>query len=184
MTVVLRAECQEPEGSIFREVRLAPLTTERLRRLWDHLKRFPTLFNRHITGIDDFISTFVSRSPDGTIKANGIIWEVDDVGIIYITDIYPQYQATGHFTFWDQRFKGRENLIRRMLKYGFGEYSFHRIIAEVPLYSRPSLAAVEKIGFQKEGRLRKAVWYNGEWWDVNLYSILEEEIDGLLEAEH
>ena len=175
MEPVLRVRCEEPEGEFLREVRLMPLSIESLTYLWEKLSKFPILFNRHIEGMDDFFETFISQNQDGTLRANGIIWEVDDVGIFFLTDLYPAYQATGHFTFWDRRFRGRRDLIRQMVAYVFKEFGFRRLIAEIPLYAMPTIHAMEGIGFVKEGRLRKAAWYNGEWWDVTLYSVLEEE---------
>lgn len=179
---ILSYECSEPEGKVERSIYFVPLTSDRLRKYWENLSQFTTLFNRHMRGIDDFIATFVSQESNGELKLNGIIWEVDDVGIFFLTDIYPLYQATGHFTFWDRRIRGREKLIQRMLKHVFDEYGFHRIVAEVPLYSHATMGAVERVGFIKEGRLRKATYYRDAWWDVNLYSILREEINGILEA--
>jgi RimJ/RimL family protein N-acetyltransferase len=181
MDPVVRVVCDEPGGSVVRYVRPALLTRENLARYWSKLREFPTLFNFQITSFEDFAASFVSQE-NGVIKPNGLVWEVDDVGLFFLTDIYPVFQASGHFTFWDRRFRGREKLAQEMLKYVFREFGFRRIIAEVPLYSQPTLKAVERIGFTKEGRLREYVYYQGEWWDVNLYSILAREIldDGKL----
>lgn len=173
--IILTVTCVEPEGTFERVVKKTALSEERLKYYWEKLKKFDTLFNRHIVDVDDFIQTFLSQTASGEPQANGLVWEVDDVGIFFLTDIYPAFQATGHFTFWDQRFRGRENLVKAMIRYAFEEYGFRRVVAEVPLYTVPTMRAVEKVGFVKEGRLRKATWYQGEWWDVNLYSILKEE---------
>lgn len=181
-TPILSVPCKEPEGTFNRTVHFAPHSIERLRSYWENLSQFPTLFNQYINNVDDFIKAFVTEDERG-VKANGLVWEVDDVGIFYLTDIYPGYQATGHFAFWDRRFRGREMLIREMLKYVFDDLGFHRIVAEVPLYSNPTMKAVERVGFIKEGRLRKAAWYQGEWWDVNIYSVLDSEIDELVEVQ-
>jgi len=177
MEPILRVECQEPEGNILREIRLMPLSIENMKFLWDKLSQFPTLFDRHIVDIDDFSNTFLSQNSDGSLRPNGIIWGIDDVGIFYLTNIYPMYQATGHFTFWDRRFRGRRDLVRSMIKYVCKEFGFHRLVAEVPLYAMPTIHAMEGMGLIKEGRMRKATWYNGEWWDVNVYSVLEEEAE-------
>jgi RimJ/RimL family protein N-acetyltransferase len=184
MEPIMRVVCDEPTGSVSRTVYLASLAPERLRYYWEKLSRFPTVFNHHISEFDDFAAIFISME-GGEPQANGVIWEVDDIGLFFMTDIYPLFQATGHFTFWDQRFRGRERLVREMLKYVFKEFGFRRIQAEVPLYSPPTLAAVERIGFVKEGRLRKYTYYQGMWYDVNLYSVLAEEMldNGNPEAE-
>ena len=183
MDPILRVECNEPGGLVVRRITLAPLTLGKLEEYWEKLSKFPTLFNNHITDFNDFVGAFLSMDSNG-IRARGLIWEVDDVGLIFMTDIYPVFQASGHFTFWDRRFRGREKLIREMIKYAFKEFGFRRIVAEVPLYTQPTLKAVERVGFVKEGRYRKYVFYQGEWWDVNFYSILKEEVleDGVPEA--
>jgi RimJ/RimL family protein N-acetyltransferase len=173
--VLFRVECREPTGIYQRAVRELVLDEETLSDLWEKLSKFPTLFNNHIKTLDDFVNAFVDFS-GGEIKARGLVWAVDDVGILFITDIYPGFQASAHFTFWDRTFNGREELIRQMIRYVFEEFGFHRLIAEVPLYSRPTLQAAEKVGFVKEGRMRKFTWYKGQWWDVNLYSVLREEV--------
>ena len=174
MDVVMRVDCPEPEGLVTREVSFSPLTTESLKLLWEKLSQFPTLFNRRITSMEDFFTSFLTEGPNG-VKANGLIWEVDDVGIIYMTDIYPVFQATGHFTFWDGRFRGRELLILKMVEHVFDTFGFQRIVTEVPYYTQPTMGAVERVGFVREGRLRKATMYKDEWWDVALYSMLREE---------
>jgi RimJ/RimL family protein N-acetyltransferase len=38
-----------------------------------------------------------------------------------------------------------------------------------------SQKVLEKVGFKKEGTLRKPVVIRGEWTDMTLYSILREE---------
>ncbi len=180
--MIMKVECPEPEGTVVRTVSFVPLSVEKLRELWDKLSQFPTLFGQRMNTQEDFITSFISEDSNGKPQANGLIWEVDDVGILYLTDIYPVFQATGHFTFWDGRFKGRELLILKMLEHVFEEYGFQRITTEVPFYTQPTMGAVERIGFVREGRLRKATWYKDEWWDVAAYSMLRDESKGFAES--
>jgi RimJ/RimL family protein N-acetyltransferase len=142
------------------------------------LREFDVLFNDEVRqDLDSFIGIFLSGDGGNGVQANGLIWEVDDVGIIFITHITTA-SAQAHFSFWDRRIKGRESLIRQMLKWGFERFGFHRITCEVPLYAAAWLSrSVEKVGFKKEGRMREAVRYKGQWFDVNLYSILSHEVD-------
>lgn len=155
---------------------MAPLTLENLQKWWDKLKQFPTLFGGHIHSVDDFILTFVRIEDNGEITAKGIVWEVDDVGILYLTDIIPGFQASGHFTFWDRRLKGREDLCREALRHAFREFGLHRISTFVPLSVYRIVPAVKKIGFTMEGRLRSASWYKGQWYDCFVFSVIEGEI--------
>lgn len=173
--IILTVECPERGGTVVRHVREVQLTPEKMRLYWEKLSQFPVLFNRYIANVDDFITTFVSQDSAGNLKANGLIWEVDDVGILWITDIYPAYQALMHFTFWDRRLYGREPLVREMFKYTFKEFGFHRLVAEVPVYTWKVNHFAKKVGLTGEGRLREAVMYKGQWFDVILYSILRRE---------
>lgn len=140
------------------------------------------LFNELVKTFDDWVQQFVHIRDDGKVEPTGLIWQVDDVGILFLTEIRPGHQALGHFTFWDGRLRGREELMREWIRYLFMKYDFHRLEAEVGLYAKPALNFVERIGLTKEGRKREARLYqpNGEpepeWWDVNLYSVLESEV--------
>jgi len=169
-------ECVESDGTQMRSVRLCKLTPEKLKYLHEKLSQFEVMFNEHVQGdMESFIKTFLTFE-GFDIQPTGLIWEVDDVGILYLTEIRPAYEAQAHFSFWDRKFFGRENLIRKMMRYVFDEFGFHRIVVEVPLYAKPTLFAIERIGFVQEGRKREAVKYRGKWFDMNLYSILEHEV--------
>jgi RimJ/RimL family protein N-acetyltransferase len=173
---VVTVRCNEPEGTFDRAVTPVALSTEKLRYYYDKLKEFDVVFNDHVPNTPGgFASIFVTVSEDLTVSANGLLWEVDDVGILYLTHIIPGLSALAHFSFWDRRLRGREELVRRMIQYCFLKYRFQRIETRVALYANPVLAAVERIGFVKEGRARKAVRRGGDWYDVNLYAMLREE---------
>lgn len=169
--------CTEPEGTTLRNVRPVALTTEKLNDYYERLKEFDIAFNDHVPNSPGgFASIFLSVNEDLTVSANGLVFEVDDVGILYLTDIIPGFSGIAHFAFWDRRLRGREELIQKMISFAFEQYGFHRIETRVAMYAIPMLAAVERIGFKKEGRAREAVLKNGDWYDVNLYSILRREV--------
>ena len=174
---ILSVKCSEPEGEVVRVVRPAPISLESLRHYYEKLKKFDVVFNDHVQNTPEgFASIFISWDEDGNITPNGLLWTVDDVGILYITNLRPGYSAQAHFSFWDRRIRGREELIRKMIAYCFDRYEFHRIETRVALYATGIMGAVERIGFKKEGRARESVRFNGDWFDVNLYSILEGEV--------
>ncbi|KKL90951.1 hypothetical protein LCGC14_1899580 [marine sediment metagenome] len=183
--MVLTFECIEPEGTVMREVRPARLSFETLKGYYDKLKEFDTVFNGYVANnIDAFIYSFVKGNGSEDLQATGIIWEVDDVGILYLTNISVGNDAYAHFNFWDRRFKGRENLIRGMMRYVMKEFDLHRITSEVGLFAAPWLpSALERIGFVREGRKREAIWYvpkgarEGEWFDSLIYSMLRHEVE-------
>jgi RimJ/RimL family protein N-acetyltransferase len=173
---VLTMRCVEFKSEVVRHVSPVALTYEKLRYFYDKLKEFEVLFSDELP--NDFISfagRFLHEGRDGLLVANGLIWEVDDVGIVFMTGI-TDYSAVVHFTFWDRKFKGREDLLREMLRYGMERFGFERFETRIGLYAKGALYAVERIGFVKEGRLRKVTRYKGEWFDANIYSVLREEV--------
>lgn len=175
--VVLSVECVEPKGAIVRHVRRCYLSFEKLRTLYDRLGQFEVLFNnQHGGDFKAFVSNFVAQTGPDTFEPTGLFWEVDDVGILYLTNIKPGYEATAHFSFWDRRYRGREELLKEMIRYNFEKLQLHRLVAEVPLFAPALLSFTEKLGFVKEGRRRQTTWYKNQWFDSNIYSILRSEV--------
>jgi len=176
---VLSHRCDEPGGPIVRTVRVGSYSFDMLRMLWEKIQEFDTLFDDfYEKDFSRFVDAFVKQDAAGNYVATGLFWTVDDVGIFRLTEMMPLQSAHAHFLFWDKRFRGREGLIRASLKHAFDKYKFHRIKVEVPLYAQKTLVAVERIGFKKEGRMREVVKYKGDWFDANLYSILERDLEG------
>jgi len=160
-------------------VRPAVLTFETFKGYYDKLKKFKTVFNSYVeNNLDDFIKLFVSGDGKDDIRATGLIWEVDDVGILYLTEIAPGHDALAHFNFWDRIFNGREKLIRGMVRHVMDEFALHRVTVEVGMFAAPWLPkAVERIGFKREGRKREAIKFDGKWFDSIMYSMLRSEVN-------
>jgi len=172
---VLSVECDEPDGKIIRHVRLASLTVERIRFLWERLREFNVLFNDQVrVDFGSFVEHFLLQV-DGEFVPAGLIWDVDDVGIFFLNEINEGVSATAHFVFWDRRFSGRRELCRKMIEYVFATYDIERIEVRVPIYAYFTIRAVELIGLRREGRLRHAVKYEDKWFDILVYSILRGE---------
>jgi len=65
--------------------------------------------------------------------------------------------------------------VKIMVDYLFLSKDIVRIQAHIDPRNTASLRVVEKIGFKKEGTIRKSFFTRGEWRDMLLYSILREE---------
>lgn len=65
--------------------------------------------------------------------------------------------------------------MRLMLDYGFGILNLHRIELNVFAYNERAIHTYEKLGFQREGVQRQALYYNHAYHDSILMSMLEEE---------
>ncbi|WP_233508436.1 GNAT family N-acetyltransferase [Spongiactinospora gelatinilytica] len=64
---------------------------------------------------------------------------------------------------------------RDLVGYLFAHTPVHRIQAGTDVKNLAEQRVLEKIGFQREGVIRRAQWRMGEWHDQILYSILREE---------
>lgn len=64
---------------------------------------------------------------------------------------------------------------RTIIDYGFRTLKLHRITAAIGPDNTGSIAVVQRLGMQHEGRLRDHVHTNGAWRDSLLYSILAHE---------
>ena len=175
---VLTCECDEPEGIVNRSIYPMILTPRALKEFWERARHHNTLFSADVRGdFKTFLELFLHELPSGDIECHGLFWVVDDyIGVYYMTDIKPGVDAQVHYSFFDGRHKGRVNMSRMLLKHAFDEYKFHRLSASIPLYAQPALMFVEKMGFKKEGRKRSFAWHNNQWFDVNLYGILRDEV--------
>lgn len=71
---------------------------------------------------------------------------------------------------------------RLIVGYGFEELHLHRISLEVYAFNPRARRAYEKAGFVAEGVLRDALYWDGEWIDATVMSILAPEWHKLRQA--
>lgn len=79
--------------------------------------------------------------------------------------IEAQYQGKGY---------GGE-AIRWALNWAFEMAGLHRVGLTVFEWNVSARGLYEKLGFVAEGREREALWFDGRWWDVLYYGILDFE---------
>jgi RimJ/RimL family protein N-acetyltransferase len=63
----------------------------------------------------------------------------------------------------------------RVLQVAFEELGLHRVILRVAVGNEASERVADKLGFVREGLLRKEVLVNGVWMDHSLWAMLDEE---------
>ena len=68
---------------------------------------------------------------------------------------------------------------RLLINYGFQQLNLHRISSSAIAYNERSIKLHKKVGFREEGRLRQAMFKNGQYHDRVEFSILREEWKGL-----
>lgn len=62
-----------------------------------------------------------------------------------------------------------------LIEYGFQQLNLNRISASVLESNEKAINLLKKIGFKVEGRLRKARFKNGKFYDQILFALLREE---------
>lgn len=62
-----------------------------------------------------------------------------------------------------------------LLRYAFGELNLFRVTAVVPAYNEGTIHLFQKFGFMEEVRRRKALFRDGEFWDVIGFGLLNAE---------
>ncbi|MFJ5989735.1 GNAT family N-acetyltransferase [Lentzea sp. NPDC092896] len=64
-----------------------------------------------------------------------------------------------------------------MLELGFKQLGLHRIVAECDPRNEPSWRLMERLGMRREAHFRQNEIFKGEWGDLFVYALLEEEYD-------
>jgi RimJ/RimL family protein N-acetyltransferase len=100
----------------------------------------------------------------GNCGLHAIDWKnrVAEVGIIIGEK---EYQSKGYGT----------EAMEILINYGFKTVNLNRIQLRVYEFNSRAINSYKKIGFVEEGRMRKAVFINGEYHDIIIMSILQDE---------
>jgi RimJ/RimL family protein N-acetyltransferase len=103
------------------------------------------------------------------------------IGNVYLNNIdYFNKNANsglllGDKSLWGQGF-GTEGYLL-LLHHAFYDLGLIRVSARQLLHNKASIRLHEKSGFKNEGILRKAIFKDGEYRDLNLMSVLREDFD-------
>ena len=64
--------------------------------------------------------------------------------------------------------------LQLLINYGFQKLKLHRIEAEIFEYNKISVKLFEKLNFKCEAILKDSLWRNGRWWNVYIFSIIND----------
>jgi hypothetical protein len=100
--------------------------------------------------------------------------ELGESGLLYLTNIIPNYSATLDVIFWDRKFpEERRELVLSIVAQAFRLFNLVRLETATPSNNKPFLTRLKQMGFTLEGTLRKG-------WDTEtdaiIHSILREEL--------
>ena len=151
------------------------LTPSKIRDLWVEYSKHDVLFSDYTQGkVEPFVMALVNP--------RSIWFELFDlsvakaIGIAALSEIIPEYDAKGHFAFWDKIGSGREPLIWELMDICFDDFSLHRMSTETPVYQKGTIRSIKRLGFVQEGVRREGVFHKGSWVDMALFGITREEL--------
>lgn len=72
-----------------------------------------------------------------------------------------------------------KDAIKIILKYYFRELRYQKVTVYIYSFNERSIKLHESLGFQNEGRIRRAVFTNGNYYDEVLYGMTCEEFDNI-----
>lgn len=127
-----------------------------------------------VSGENDSMIRFVMENMDG-----------DTIG--WIT-LHSRDQKNGTFGFGvcvyrDYRGNGYAvDAARIILKYGFWEQRYQKCNSACISINAASIRIHEKLGFIKEGQIRRSMFYNGAYCDDLLFGMTREEFDEIMKA--
>ena len=106
-------------------------------------------------------------------------------GQVTVDNIVRGALRSGYLGYWIDRSvagRGMASLaVALVCDHAFGSVGLHRVQADIRPENGPSQRLVERLGFQREGLLRRYLDIDGAWRDHIAYGLLAEDVpDGLL----
>lgn len=138
--------------------------------------------NRHVTLEDS--EKFIANNLESYQRKAGLFWVIEEkeskdfIGDFSYWNI-DKKNARGEIgytlkpEFWGKGFM-KETMIT-LLGFGFKELHLHSIEANINPKNDNSRKALVKMGFQKEAYFRENYFYNGEFLDSEIYSLLAKD---------
>lgn len=165
---------------------LRPFRAEDADTLWNSLGSpvIDKLTGTHATFTRDQIDAYIARqiANDDDERAAFIIALPDDsraLGEVVINDIdHDNHSANIRIALFAEDDLGKgygTTAMRLMVDYGFRQLKLHRISLGVYAFNPRAIHVYEKIGFKQEGVLRDALYWEGEYVDEIIMSILAHE---------
>ncbi|WP_273716786.1 GNAT family N-acetyltransferase [Alkalihalobacillus pseudalcaliphilus] len=101
------------------------------------------------------------------------------IGDVALVDIDEDNQRAGfRIAIYDCTYRQHgygSEAIQLALAFCFEKLKLHRLQLEVFSYNQAAIKAYQKVGFQQEGILRDALYWDGQYYDELIFSILAED---------
>lgn len=109
------------------------------------------------------------------LKGSGRV--IGDVVLMWLSEEHRQAEVGFIF---NPDYHGRGYALeaaREMLRLGFEQVGFHRVLGRCDARNTPSARLMERLGMRREAHLVENEWFKGEWGSEFVYAILDREWD-------
>ena len=168
--VLFTAECKQGDEYVTISAQPMILGSRDILELWNRLSKFQVLF---ASPEESNFPNFLSMLQD----EHSILINFDGKGMALVSDIIPTVQASVQISFWDSRLKGREPLIRELVRWIFDTLRVRRVAMPIRADARAMRAFMERVGLYFEGALKNWVKSQNKTYDLHLYGVVREEVD-------
>ncbi|TNE30902.1 MAG: N-acetyltransferase [Bacteroidetes bacterium] len=173
------------------------LETDRLRLRPASLKDAPWMFTlRSSPAFMEFMNRPLLKdvSEAEAFLQNVLDRYANDTGVQWILELKSTGEPIGYAGMWrweksnrlaevgygmDLNFVGHGYMteaVKACLAYGYEHMNIHRMEAYARTSNKASIRVLEKCGFHKEGTLRHCVYFEEEFFDLYLFSLLSNEV--------
>ncbi len=122
------------------------------------------------------------RARQGTSLPFGIRVDGRLAGQVTLDNIVRGALRSGYLGYWIDRSvagRGMASLaVALVCDHAFGAVGLHRVEADIRPENLPSQRLVERLGFTREGLLRRYLDIDGDWRDHISYALLAEDLPG------
>jgi [ribosomal protein S5]-alanine N-acetyltransferase len=130
--------------------------------------------------------TVARRARQGTSLPFAVRVDGRLAGQVTIDNVVRGALRAGYLGYWldrDAAGRGMASLaVALVCDHAFTEVGLHRLQADIRPENGPSQRLVERLGFQREGLLRRYLDIDGDWRDHYAYSLLAEDLPGTVLA--
>jgi RimJ/RimL family protein N-acetyltransferase len=187
---IFAVQCSDRSGDHMYSVRLLHefgvgdgyFNPRKVSELWSIARQNEVLFSDYTAGkVEPFLA--ILMNPASVWLEIFRITDDKPVGVAYISNVIPKFDAKGHFAVWDRIAGGREEIFWRIMEWMFEQYNLRRISAEAPVYQSGVIRFTKKLGFKAEGTKKDGVLHKGKWMPLILFGITVEDFQQLRKKE-
>jgi RimJ/RimL family protein N-acetyltransferase len=155
------------------------LTNEKIESLWAEFSKFWQVF-------DDVMPKTIEVFRQTLMNPYNAFYEFVEgdnvVGLASGMGIRPAVDAVIHLAMFDRRLRGRELVFLLCLGDFMVKYRLRRVTAFLADDNPMAQKLTMRLGFKHEGTMRAGMKRRGQFWNLQMYGMLLEELYGALKA--